>query len=82
MNKLSTNGNYNQSMQHQNTTNNTGNNTSNNNNNNNQNNKGPTKDTWISPFENRQQNIDFFMYAYKRLRYNIICNYGGDAISH
>merc|ERR1712176_544627 len=37
----------------------------NNSNTNNNQNKGPTKDTWISPFKNREQNINFFMYAYK-----------------
>jgi hypothetical protein len=41
------------------------NNNNNTNNNNNANNKGPTKDTWISPFRTREENIDFFMYGYK-----------------
>jgi len=40
-------------------------NQNNQNNGNNQNNKGPTKDTWLSPFKTREQNINFFMYAYK-----------------
>eukprot|EP01084_Bolivina_argentea_P089369 161274_1 len=28
-------------------------------------NKGPTKDTWVSPFKNREQNMNFFMKCYK-----------------
>jgi len=27
--------------------------------------RGPTRDTWRSPFQNRDQNVMFFMYAYK-----------------
>eukprot|EP01083_Nonionella_stella_P022123 61160_1 len=57
--------NTNRSTHTQSNSQNTSSNNQSSNNNSNNANKGPTKDTWISPFKNRDQNIDFFMYAYK-----------------